>query len=90
MCRIANILWAVKAVHLLSDELSDSVNRKAAPMYCDIRMVLSNPVYRKIVEENLAQLISDNYPNCDMIIGTATGGIAHAAIVAHLLNLPMY
>ena len=60
-----------------------------SPIYCDNRLVLSAPAARNKVEQGLAELVREHYPNCEMLMGTATAGIAHAAIVSELLNLPM-
>ncbi len=60
-----------------------------SPIYCDNRLTLSDPAVRARIEEGLARLIRENYPDCEALMGTSTAGIPHAAIAAHLLGLPM-
>ena len=60
-----------------------------SPIYCDNRLILSDPQVRTRVEENLADLIKREFPEVEVIMGTATAGIAHAALVANILELPM-
>ena len=60
-----------------------------SPVYCDNRLTLTAPEVRLDVEQGLAQLIKENYPEAEVLMGTSTAGIAHAAITAHLLNMPM-
>ncbi len=60
-----------------------------SPVYCDNRLTLSDHAVRTDVENGLAQLIREQYPDCEVLMGTSTAGIAHAAITAHLLGLPM-
>ena len=60
-----------------------------SPIYCDNRLTLSYPKVRKDVEQGLAQLVKDNFPEAECLMGTATAGIAHAALAADILDLPM-
>jgi orotate phosphoribosyltransferase len=60
-----------------------------SPIYCDNRLTLTAPEVRTIIEEGLAQAIRENYPQCEVLMGTSTAGIAHAAITGHIMNLPM-
>ena len=60
-----------------------------SPVYCDNRLTLTAPKVRTDVEEGLAALIRENYPECEVLMGTSTAGIAHAAITGHILGLPM-
>lgn len=60
-----------------------------SPVYCDNRLTLTSPEVRNDVENSLAQLIKDEYPDCEVLMGTSTAGIAHAAITAHIMGLPM-
>ena len=60
-----------------------------SPVYTDNRLTLTAPEVRLDVEQGLAQLIKENYPEAEVLMGTSTAGIAHAAITAHLLNMPM-
>jgi orotate phosphoribosyltransferase len=58
-------------------------------VYCDNRLILTAPAVRERVEQGIAELIKENYPEAQVLMGTATAGIAHAAIAAHFLGLPM-
>ena len=60
-----------------------------SPIYCDNRLTLSYPEVRKVVEEGLAQIIKEHFPTCEVVMGTSTAGIPHAAYVSEILNLPM-
>ena len=60
-----------------------------SPVYCDNRLTLTDVTARNDVENALAQLIKENYPETEVVMGTSTAGIAHAAIVGHILDLPM-
>ncbi len=60
-----------------------------APVYCDNRLTLTSPDVRNDVENGLAELIRKHYPQCEVLMGTSTAGIAHAAIVGHIMGLPM-
>ena len=86
---IASELLKIGAVFLRPDDPFTWASGIKSPIYCDNRLVLSAPTARKKVEQGLAELAREHYPNCEMLMGTATAGIAHAAIVSELLNLPM-
>ena len=86
---IAKDLLKIKAVFLRPDEPFTWASGIKSPIYCDNRLTLTAPEVRLDVENALAQTIKENYPEAEVLMGTATAGIAHAAITAHLLNLPM-
>lgn len=86
---IAKDLLDIKAVFLRPDEPFTWASGIKSPIYCDNRLTLSTPSVRKDVENALAGLIKENFPECEMVMGTATAGIAHAALVAEILDLPM-
>jgi len=86
---IARDLLAIQAVFLRPDQPFIWASGIKSPIYCDNRLTLSTPLVRKDVEMALAEIIKTNYPECQMIMGTATAGIAHAALVADILDLPM-
>lgn len=87
--RIAQDLLAIKAVFFRPEEPFTWASGIKSPVYCDNRLTLTAPEVRTDVEEGLAQLIQENYPQAEVLMGTSTAGIAHAAITAHLLGLPM-
>jgi orotate phosphoribosyltransferase len=87
--RIAKGLLSIKAVFLNPYEPFVWASGIKSPIYCDNRLTLSDVTVRNEVEQALADTIKETYPDCEMIMGTATAGIAHAAIVAHLLGIPM-
>ena len=79
----------IKAVFLRPEEPFTWASGIKSPIYCDNRLTLTAPEVRTDVENALAALIREKYPNAEVLMGTSTAGIAHAAITAHLLNLPM-
>lgn len=85
---IAKDLLDIKAVFLNPKNPFTWASGIISPIYCDNRLTLSNVKVRNDVENALASLIKEKFPECEMVMGTATAGIAHGAIVAHLLNLP--
>ena len=87
--KIAKDLLQIRAVFFRPDEPFTWASGIKSPVYCDNRLTLSDPAVRQDVEEGLAQLIRENYPQAEILMGTSTAGIAHAAITAHLLGLPM-
>lgn len=87
--KIAKDLLDIKAVFLRPNEPFTWASGIKSPIYCDNRLTLSYPNVRNDVEEGLAQLIKENYPECECLMGTATAGIAHAALAANILDLPM-
>ncbi len=87
--RIAKGLLDIQAVFLRPEDPFTWASGIKSPIYCDNRLVLSYPSVRKDVEKALAEIIKTHYPECEMVMGTATAGIAHAALVAEILDLPM-
>lgn len=87
--KIAKDLLKIKAVFFRPDEPFTWASGIKSPVYCDNRLTLNAPEVRLDVEQGLAQLIKENYPEAEVLMGTSTAGIAHAAITAHLLNMPM-
>ena len=86
---IAKDLLSIKAVFFRPQEPFTWASGIKSPVYCDNRLTLSAPQVRTDVENGLAQLIKENYPEAEVLMGTSTAGIAHAAITAHLMDLPM-
>ncbi len=87
--KIAKALLKIQAVFLSPEKPFTWASGIQSPIYCDNRLVLSYPPVRKLVEEGLAKLIQKHYPDCELVAGTSTAGIAHAALAAELLDLPM-
>ena len=87
--QVAKGLLSIKAVFLRPNDPFTWASGIKSPIYCDNRLTLTAPKVRNIVEEGLASLIKEHYPECEVLMGTSTAGIAHAAIVGHLLDLPM-
>lgn len=86
---IAKDLLSIKAVFFRPQEPFTWASGIKSPVYCDNRLTLTAPKVRTDVEEGLAKLIKENYPDAEVLMGTSTAGIAHAAITAHLLDMPM-
>ena len=86
---IAHDLLSIGAVFLRPDEPFTWASGIKSPIYCDNRLTLTAPTVRTHVEEGLAELVRTHYPEAQVLMGTSTAGIAHAAIVGHLMNLPM-
>ena len=86
---IAKGLLSIEAVFLRPEEPFTWASGIKSPIYCDNRLTLTAPEVRTKVEEGLVQTVKENYPECEVLMGTSTAGIAHAAIVGHLMNLPM-
>ena len=86
---IAHDLLSIGAVFLRPDEPFTWASGIKSPIYCDNRLTLTAPEVRGHVEEGLVDLICKHYPNVEVLMGTSTAGIAHAAIVGHLMGLPM-
>ena len=86
---IATDLLKIQAVFLRPEEPFTWASGIKSPIYCDNRLTLTAPEVRTHVEEGLKQLITEHYPEAEVLMGTATAGIAHAAITAHLMGLPM-
>ena len=86
---IAHDLLSIGAVFLRPDEPFTWASGIKSPIYCDNRLTLTAPQVRTHVEEGLAELVRKHYPKVEVLMGTSTAGIAHAAIVGHLMGLPM-
>ena len=86
---IAHDLLSIGAVFLRPDEPFTWASGIKSPIYCDNRLTLTAPEVRTHVEEGLVDLIRKHYPTAEVLMGTSTAGIAHAAIVGHLMGLPM-
>ena len=86
---IAEDLLKIKAVFLRPEEPFTWASGIKSPIYCDNRLTLTAPEVRTDVEESLATTIKEKFPEVEVLMGTATAGIAHAAITAHLMGLPM-
>ena len=86
---IAEDLLKIKAVFLRPNEPFTWASGIKSPIYCDNRLTLSDTQVRNDVENGLATLIKEHYPQAEVLMGTSTAGIAHAAITATILNLPM-
>ena len=87
--KIAKELLNIKAVFLSPEEPFTWASGIKSPIYCDNRLILSYPEVRDKVEKGLAKLVKKHFPQAEILMGTATAGIAHAALVAERLNLPM-
>ncbi len=87
--QIAKALLSIQAVIFRPDEPFTWASGIKSPVYCDNRLTLTAPEVRTQIEEGLAQVIRENYPEAEVLMGTSTAGIAHAAIVGHLMNMPM-
>ncbi len=86
---IAKELLSIGAVFLRPEEPFTWASGIKSPIYCDNRLTLSAPSVREKVENGLAATVREYWPECEMLMGTSTAGIAHAAITATILNLPM-
>ena len=86
---IAKDLLKIKAVFFRPEDPFTWASGIKSPVYCDNRLTLSAPEVRNDVENGLAKLIKEHYPEAEVLMGTSTAGIAHAAITAHLLDMPM-
>lgn len=86
---IAEGLLSIEAVFLRPDEPFTWASGIKSPIYCDNRLTLTAPFVRTMIEEGLAEIVRTEYPECQVLMGTSTAGIAHAAITGHILNMPM-
>ena len=86
---IAKGLLSIEAVFLRPEEPFTWASGIKSPIYCDNRLTLTAPDVRTMVENSLVEVIRENYPECELVMGTSTAGIAHAAIVGHLMDIPM-
>ncbi len=87
--QIAKDLLSIQAVFFRPEEPFTWASGIKSPVYCDNRLTLTAPAVRRHVEEGLAALVKEHYPEAEVLMGTSTAGIAHAAITAHLLDMPM-
>ncbi len=86
---IAKDLLSIRAVFFRPDEPFTWASGIKSPVYCHKRLTLTAPKVRTDIEEGLASLIKTHYPEAEVLMGTSTAGIAHAAITAHILDMPM-
>lgn len=86
---VAEGLLKIGAVFLRPEQPFTWASGIKSPIYCDNRLTLSAPEVRTKVEEGLVALVKEQFPECEVLMGTATAGIAHAAIMAHISGLPM-
>ncbi len=86
---IAKDLLSIKAVFFRPDEPFTWASGIKSPVYCDNRLTLTAPDVRNDVEQGLKDLVEQHFPEAEVLMGTSTAGIAHAAITAHLMGLPM-
>ena len=86
---IAKDLLSIKAVFFSPNQPFTWASGIKSPVYCDNRLTLTSVSVRNDVENGLATLIKENYPDAEVLMGTSTAGIAHAAIVGHILGMPM-
>ena len=87
--KIAKRLLEIKAVFLSPNEPFTWASGIKSPIYCDNRLTLSYPEIRTEIETGIAEIVKAKYPECQALAGTSTAGIAHAAIAAHILGMPM-
>ena len=87
--QIAKDLLSIGAVFLRPEQPFTWASGIKSPIYCDNRLTLTDVKVRADVENGLMQLIQREYPDCELLMGTSTAGIAHSAITGHLMNLPM-
>ena len=87
--KIAKLLLSVGAVVINPHEPFTWASGIKSPIYCDNRLTLTSPLERIEIENSLCEVIRSEYPQCQVLMGTSTAGIAHAAIVGHIMGLPM-
>ena len=86
---ISNGLLSINAVFLRPEEPFTWASGIKSPIYCDNRLILTAPKVRNLVENEIAETVKREYPECEVLMGTSTAGIAHAAIAASILDMPM-
>ncbi len=86
---IAKGLLDIEAVFLRPDEPFTWASGIKSPIYCDNRLTLTSPEVRRMVEETIAETVKEKFPEAEVLMGTSTAGIAHAAIAAWILDMPM-
>ncbi|MDD3382957.1 MAG: orotate phosphoribosyltransferase, partial [Bacilli bacterium] len=89
MKEVAKALLEIKAVFLSPDKPFTWASGIKSPIYCDNRLILSYPKIRRMIEKEFASLVKKEFPNCELLMGTATAGIPHAAYISEILDLPM-
>ena len=87
--KAAKALLEIKAVFLRPDEPFTWASGIKSPIYCDNRLILTAPEQRDLIERAIADTVKREYPEAEVLMGTSTAGIAHAAIAAHMLQMPM-
>ena len=87
--RVAEGLLSIRAVFFRPEEPFTWASGIKSPVYCDNRLILTAPEVRNTVESALAETVRREYPDVEVLMGTSTAGIAHAAIVGHMMGLPM-
>jgi orotate phosphoribosyltransferase len=86
---VAQGLLKIKAVFFRPDDPFTWASGIKSPVYCDNRLILTAPEVRDLVENQIAETVKEEYPGCEVLMGTSTAGIAHAAIAGHILGMPM-
>lgn len=86
---VAKALLEIKAVFFRPEEPFTWASGIKSPVYCDNRLILTAPEKRTLVEKAIAETVKKEYPECEVLMGTSTAGIAHAAIAAEFLGMPM-
>ncbi|MBQ3911965.1 MAG: orotate phosphoribosyltransferase [Lachnospiraceae bacterium] len=86
---VAQGLLRIKAVFFRPDDPFTWASGIKSPVYCDNRLILTAPEVRDLVENQIAETVKEEYPGCEVLMGTSTAGIAHAAIAGHILGMPM-
>ena len=86
---VAQGLLKIKAVFFRPDDPFTWASGIKSPVYCDNRLILTAPEVRDLVENQIAETVKEEYPECEVLMGTSTAGIAHAAIAGHILGVPM-
>ena len=87
--KVAQGLLGIKAVFFRPNEPFTWASGIKSPVYCDNRLILTAPEVRDLVEQAIADTVKEEYPECEVLMGTSTAGIAHAAIAGHILGMPM-
>ncbi len=87
--KVAEGLLSIGAVFLRPKDPFTWASGIKSPIYCDNRLILTAPEVRDVVEQAIADTVMSEYPECEVLMGTSTAGIAHAAIAGHLLHMPM-
>ena len=87
--KVASELLDIRAVFLRPDEPFTWASGIKSPIYCDNRLILTSPDARRVVENAIAETVKEKFPEAQVLMGTSTAGIAHAAIAAYILDMPM-